>query len=184
MVLVSRRVIVIFPYSHEYQLGHYIHPTGNRPLQWPLMVGGFLHVNNFAIPLQVLLSRVNFFDTTEISDGENIGLQMYRKTAEAVICGLLPDSPTATSSRTDSNILFWYSFPGSKFYWYFATRAFHLMDLSKQVLQFESVCLDPKEKQSIIKHIEHHIYVYFWRQFLQTPEPVDNIFLMQVAWYG
>ena len=70
-----------------------------------------LKVNNFVIPLQVLLSRVNFFNTTEISEEENIGLQMYRKTAEAVICGLLPDSPTATSSRTDSNILFLYAFP-------------------------------------------------------------------------
>lgn len=33
---------------------------------------------------------------------EDIELQMYRKTAEALICSLLPDSPTATSSRTES----------------------------------------------------------------------------------
>ncbi|KAK6258216.1 hypothetical protein SCA6_012690 [Theobroma cacao] len=50
---------------------------------------------------QVLLSRINFFGVKEMSTVENLCLQMYRKTAEAIMCGLLPDSPTATSRRTD-----------------------------------------------------------------------------------
>ncbi|PIA55518.1 hypothetical protein AQUCO_00700072v1 [Aquilegia coerulea] len=54
---------------------------------------------------QVLLSRVNFFGQEERSNDEKLGLQMYRKTAEAVMCGLLPDSPSATSSRTDGGLI-------------------------------------------------------------------------------
>ncbi|KAG6531650.1 endoglucanase 24-like [Zingiber officinale] len=53
---------------------------------------------------QVLLSRVQFFGSTEFSSGEKKGLQSYRDTAEAVMCGLLPDSPTA-SSRTDGGLV-------------------------------------------------------------------------------
>lgn len=52
--------------------------------------------------MQVLLSRLTFFG--EI-DSSNSVLQMYRKTAEAVMCGLIPDSPSATTSRTESNVL-------------------------------------------------------------------------------
>lgn len=52
---------------------------------------------------QVLLSRVGFFDSKGTSNSET--LQEYRKTAEAVMCGLLPKSPTATSSRTDSGLI-------------------------------------------------------------------------------
>ncbi|KAF8387731.1 hypothetical protein HHK36_026385 [Tetracentron sinense] len=54
---------------------------------------------------QVLLSRVSFFSAKEASNEENLGLQMYRKTAGSVMCGLLPDSPTATSSRTDNGLI-------------------------------------------------------------------------------
>uniref|UniRef100_A0A5B7B8W6 Endoglucanase n=1 Tax=Davidia involucrata TaxID=16924 RepID=A0A5B7B8W6_DAVIN len=54
---------------------------------------------------QVLLSRVNFFGAEEMSNAENLGLQMYRRTAEAVMCSLLPDSPTATSHRTDGGLV-------------------------------------------------------------------------------
>ncbi|KAF8410466.1 hypothetical protein HHK36_002995 [Tetracentron sinense] len=54
---------------------------------------------------QVLLSRVSFFGAKETSNDYNLGLRMYRKTAVAVMCGLLPDSPTATSSRTDSGLI-------------------------------------------------------------------------------
>ncbi|OAY50597.1 endoglucanase 10 [Manihot esculenta] len=46
---------------------------------------------------QVLLSRLTFFGE---QDSSNSGLQMYRTTAEAVMCGLIPNSPTATTSRT------------------------------------------------------------------------------------
>lgn len=52
--------------------------------------------------LQVLLSRVSFFGPKDISNS-NV-LQKYRESAEAVMCGLLPKSPTATASRTDSNL--------------------------------------------------------------------------------
>ncbi|CAN4122965.1 unnamed protein product [Withania somnifera] len=52
---------------------------------------------------QVLLSRASFFNTKGTSNSDK--LQEYRKTAEAVMCGLLPKSPTATSSRTDSGLI-------------------------------------------------------------------------------
>nr|BAF42037.1 cellulase2 [Pyrus communis] len=52
---------------------------------------------------QVLLSRLTFFGGKDTSD--NSGLQKYRKTAEAVICGFLPSSPTATKSRTDNGLI-------------------------------------------------------------------------------
>ncbi|KAA8528734.1 hypothetical protein F0562_036089 [Nyssa sinensis] len=52
---------------------------------------------------QVLLSRVSFFGGKDASNSEN--LQNYRKTAEAVMCGLLPKSPTATTSRTDGGLI-------------------------------------------------------------------------------
>ncbi|MFQ6621738.1 hypothetical protein Gotur_001845 [Gossypium turneri] len=50
---------------------------------------------------QVLLSRLSFFGASGNSVIEN-----YRKSAEDVMCGLLPQSPTATSSRTESNAFF------------------------------------------------------------------------------
>ncbi|XP_052201645.1 endoglucanase 10-like [Diospyros lotus] len=52
---------------------------------------------------QVLLSRVSLFGAKETSNSER--LKNYRKTAEAVMCGLLPKSPTATSSRTDGGLI-------------------------------------------------------------------------------
>ncbi|XP_048331882.1 endoglucanase 10 [Ziziphus jujuba] len=52
---------------------------------------------------QVLLSRLSFFGAKGVSD--NSGLRGYRKTAEAVICGLLPGSPSATKSRTDDGLI-------------------------------------------------------------------------------
>ncbi|KAK9270911.1 hypothetical protein L1049_026498 [Liquidambar formosana] len=54
---------------------------------------------------QVLLSRVSFFGAKDTSNSEKLGLQMYRKTAVAVMCGLLANSPTATKSRTDSGLI-------------------------------------------------------------------------------
>lgn len=50
---------------------------------------------------QVLLSRLNFFG----SDGVSKSVQVYKKTAEAVMCGLIPESPTATTSRTDNGLI-------------------------------------------------------------------------------
>ncbi|XP_021902667.1 endoglucanase 10 [Carica papaya] len=52
---------------------------------------------------QVLLSRLTFFGTKDTSG--NNGLLKYRQTAEAIMCGLLPKSPTATSSRTDGGLI-------------------------------------------------------------------------------
>ncbi|CAI8609039.1 unnamed protein product [Vicia faba] len=54
---------------------------------------------------QVLLSRVNFFGAKDIPDVENLDLQKYRETAEILMCKLLPDSPTATSNRTKSGLI-------------------------------------------------------------------------------
>jgi len=50
--------------------------------------------------VQVLLSRLNFFGSKQISNAEKEGLKSYRDTAEAVICGLIPDSLQATARRT------------------------------------------------------------------------------------
>ncbi|GKD67091.1 endoglucanase 2-like protein [Tanacetum coccineum] len=51
----------------------------------------------------VLLSRVSFFGPEDASDMENIN--EYRKTAEAIMCNLLPNSPSATSSRTKGGLI-------------------------------------------------------------------------------
>nr|XP_027190527.1 endoglucanase 24-like [Cicer arietinum] len=53
----------------------------------------------------VLLSRLSFFKEKELLSSYGSGLQKYRKSAEAVICGLLPDSPTATKSRTNDGLI-------------------------------------------------------------------------------
>ncbi|KAF4348839.1 hypothetical protein CsatB_019963 [Cannabis sativa] len=53
--------------------------------------------------VQVLLSRISFFGAKGASNTG--GLLKYRQTAEAVICGLLPHSPTATESRTKSGLI-------------------------------------------------------------------------------
>ncbi|CAN6909068.1 unnamed protein product [Brassica oleracea] len=50
----------------------------------------------------VLLSRLTFFKKG-LSGSK--GLQGYKESAEAVMCGLIPDSPTATSSRTDGGLI-------------------------------------------------------------------------------
>ncbi|CAN6880258.1 unnamed protein product [Brassica oleracea] len=51
---------------------------------------------------QILLSRLTFFkkDLSGIK-----GLQGYKDTAEAVMCGLIPSSPTATTSRTEGGLI-------------------------------------------------------------------------------
>ncbi|XP_041016468.1 endoglucanase 2 isoform X2 [Juglans microcarpa x Juglans regia] len=56
---------------------------------------------------QVLLSRLTFFGCKEVSKCLISGLQKYRETAEAVMCVLLPNSPTATTSRTTEGGLIW-----------------------------------------------------------------------------
>ncbi|KAL3634245.1 hypothetical protein CASFOL_021299 [Castilleja foliolosa] len=52
---------------------------------------------------QVLLSRVSFFGPKDASNSNVLG--KYKESAEAVMCGLLPKSPTATSSRTDNGLV-------------------------------------------------------------------------------
>ncbi|XP_065851287.1 endoglucanase 24-like [Euphorbia lathyris] len=55
---------------------------------------------------QVLLSRINMLGASKgNSMKENLELQMYRETAEEFMCMLLPDSPTASSSRTQSGLI-------------------------------------------------------------------------------
>ncbi|PKI77425.1 hypothetical protein CRG98_002198 [Punica granatum] len=54
---------------------------------------------------QVLLSRVSFFGAKDASGSVKNSLQAYQKTAEAVMCGLFASSPTATSSRTESGLI-------------------------------------------------------------------------------
>lgn len=70
-------------------------------VQFTLSFGLRKQLRNF---MQVLLSRVSFFGGQGSSNSGN--LQNYRKTAEAVMCGLLPKSPSATKSRTDSKLIF------------------------------------------------------------------------------
>lgn len=52
---------------------------------------------------QVLLSRLSFFGSKDVSNSQI--LKKYKETAEAVMCGLLPKSPTATTSRTDGGLV-------------------------------------------------------------------------------
>ncbi|XP_057415695.1 endoglucanase 2-like [Lotus japonicus] len=54
---------------------------------------------------QVLLSRVNFFGSRGMPDAQNLDLQKYRESAEMLMCKLLPDSPTATTNRTESGLI-------------------------------------------------------------------------------
>ncbi|KAK6115240.1 hypothetical protein DH2020_007509 [Rehmannia glutinosa] len=51
--------------------------------------------------MRVLLSRVSFFGSKDVSDS----LKKYKISAEAVMCNLLPKSPSATSSRTHSGLI-------------------------------------------------------------------------------
>ncbi|PRQ47429.1 putative cellulase [Rosa chinensis] len=55
--------------------------------------------------LNVLMSRISFFGAKELLMAENLDLQMYRKTAEVFLCGLIPDSPTAAPDRTDNGLI-------------------------------------------------------------------------------
>ncbi|KAJ6736821.1 ENDO-14-BETA-GLUCANASE [Salix viminalis] len=48
---------------------------------------------------QVLLSRANLFGAEGMPSEENLDLQMYRKTSEAIMCELLPDSPTLAEQK-------------------------------------------------------------------------------------
>ncbi|KAA3488930.1 endoglucanase 10-like [Gossypium australe] len=52
---------------------------------------------------QVLLSRLSLFGAKGVSG--NSGLGNYRSSAEGVMCGLLPKSPSATSSRTHGGLV-------------------------------------------------------------------------------
>ncbi|XVE94582.1 hypothetical protein REPUB_Repub02eG0021100 [Reevesia pubescens] len=52
---------------------------------------------------QVLLSRLSLFGAKGASGNSGIG--KYRKSAEDVMCSLLPKSPYATSSRTDGGLI-------------------------------------------------------------------------------
>lgn len=77
----------------------------------------------FYIFIQVLLSRISFFGPKDIPEDEKLGLQMYSKTAEYVMCSILPDSPTKTTKMTDGN--------------------FHITIFNKQLLQSENQTTSP-----------------------------------------
>ncbi|KAL0332726.1 UNVERIFIED_CONTAM: Endoglucanase 24 [Sesamum calycinum] len=91
------------------------HATGDESYLTYVTVEGNFYANwgtptwfcwdNKLAGTQVLLSRVNFFGSKEIRGEENIALQLYRKTAEAVICGLLSSSSSATSYRTEGGLI-------------------------------------------------------------------------------
>lgn len=55
--------------------------------------------------VQVLLSRYQLLQAQGGSSLTTIGLTKYRNTADALMCALLPDSPTATKSRTDGGLI-------------------------------------------------------------------------------
>ncbi|WZY98331.1 hypothetical protein YC2023_070660 [Brassica napus] len=59
-------------------------------------------VTSYKIMDHILLSRLTFFKK-DLSGSK--GLQGYKETAEAVMCGLIPSSPTATSSRTEGGLI-------------------------------------------------------------------------------
>ncbi|KAG6390667.1 hypothetical protein SASPL_148406 [Salvia splendens] len=52
---------------------------------------------------QVLISRISFFGGKDISNSDI--LVQYRDSAEVVMRGLLPESPSATSSRTENGLI-------------------------------------------------------------------------------
>lgn len=52
--------------------------------------------------VQVLLSRYQLLQTQVVT---TTGLNNYRTTADALMCALLPDSPSATTSRTDGGLI-------------------------------------------------------------------------------
>ncbi|XP_043713191.1 endoglucanase 24 isoform X1 [Telopea speciosissima] len=92
------------------------HATGNRSyLEYVTVQNGEAFVgwgkptwfswDNKLAGTQVLLSRINLFGAKEVSDAENNDLLKYRDAAEAVMCGLLPNSPTTTYSRTDGGLI-------------------------------------------------------------------------------
>ncbi|PWA57165.1 Endoglucanase 24 [Artemisia annua] len=54
-------------------------------------------------PVQVLLPRVSFLGPEDASDMENIN--EYRKTPEAIMCNILPNSLSAKSSRTKGGLI-------------------------------------------------------------------------------
>ncbi|KAM7524082.1 hypothetical protein LguiA_013984 [Lonicera macranthoides] len=88
--------------DHSY-LGYVTEQYGNVFANWGSP--SWFSWDNKLAGTHVLLSRLSFFGTEDITGAEHLGLQMYRRTAEAIMCELLPDSPTATSHRTHGGLL-------------------------------------------------------------------------------
>ncbi|KAI5082886.1 hypothetical protein GOP47_0002629 [Adiantum capillus-veneris] len=55
--------------------------------------------------VQVLLSRQQYLSSQGGSSLTTTGLTKYKKTANELMCALLPDSPTATKDRTDGGLI-------------------------------------------------------------------------------
>ncbi|CAN4083417.1 unnamed protein product [Withania somnifera] len=83
---------------------NYVSTNGNAFANWGYP--SWFSWENKLAGVQVLLSRVNFFGPSEdISTEESLSLQSYRQTAETFLCGLLPESPMATSQRTADGLV-------------------------------------------------------------------------------
>ncbi|KAH9301567.1 hypothetical protein KI387_013150, partial [Taxus chinensis] len=55
--------------------------------------------------VQVLLSRIQFFGSKTLSSQVSGSLEQYRMTAREIMCAFLPDSPSATTNRTNGGLL-------------------------------------------------------------------------------
>ncbi|KAK8560462.1 hypothetical protein V6N13_082900 [Hibiscus sabdariffa] len=82
-------------------LGYVTGENGKQFAQWGSPT--WFSWDNKLAGTQVLLSRLSLFGAKGASG--NSGLENYRKSAEDVMCGLLPKSPSATSSRTDGGLI-------------------------------------------------------------------------------
>lgn len=78
--------------------------NGEDFAQWGAAPTWFSWDNKHA-GVQVLLSRVQFFGTKTMTSAVRSDLEQYKMTAEAIICALLPHSPTSAPNRTEGGLI-------------------------------------------------------------------------------
>lgn len=78
--------------------------NGQEFAQWGAAPTWFSWDNKHA-GVQVLLSRVHLFGTNTMSSAVRSDIEQYKMTAEAIICALLPDSPTSAPNRTEGGLI-------------------------------------------------------------------------------
>lgn len=78
--------------------------NGQEFAQWGAAPTWFSWDNKHA-GVQVLLSRVHLFGTNTTSSAVRSDIERYKMTAEAIICALLPDSPTSAPNRTEGGLI-------------------------------------------------------------------------------